>query len=1027
MPMLASLSLGPLRFDEPWILVLLPIALVAVVWIGRSSLAGLSGWTRWASPIVRCVLMGLLIAVAAQPGCRRRADAVAVVAVVDVSRSIPLGLAEQAQRFVRAVGDDKPASDRLGLVTAAGEPFIQALPTVRGVSGAAGSLGDASTTDLASAVRLARGIIPADAAGRILLLSDGNETAGGLLDAATEAASAGVPIDVVPLPFAHDAEVIAEELTVPPAAREGEPMVVRVALHASAPARGTLYLSMNDQLVRLTEDAIGLPVRLAPGRNVIALDVPAGSSGTARFAARFEPELAGGSPRGDAVLENNTASGVTFVTGDGRLLLVRPPGPEGLAESEALIATLRDAAIGLEVITPELFPQDYAELVGYDGIVLVNQPAYAFSEQSQLDLARFVSDNGGGLVMIGGENAYGAGGWIGSPLAEALPVRLDPPQNRQLPRGALAIVLDASGSMGAPVSGTSASQLDLAIAASVAATDTLSERDLITVISFSGSFRVDVPLAENQPQVVARRIRSIGLGGGTNLFPALDAARESLADAEAGQRHIIVLSDGQTTVSGGGVPGALERLRDAGITVSTVSIGDGADDQLMRALGEGSGGRFYKVRGSSIRTELPQIFTKEAQIVRRSLIWEGDPVTPALVSAGSEPLRGIPGVPPITGYVVTADREGGVSQVTMRGPEEDPIMAQRQFGLGRVVCFMSDAGGKWATGWQAWSGYRALWEQHVRWAMRAAGSANLRVDTRREGDDAIVTVRAVDDQGEPLVGGTLRARVAGPGGESPTLDLRQTGPGVWEGRFDARAEGTFVVSVQHAVDDGGEGARGVAQAAFTRSRGDELRFARANEALLRRVADLTGGRVLSLDEAPGAALWSRDGITMPLQVGPIWMLLAAIAAGLLLLDVALRRVRLDLLAGMRWLRESLRPRAQSAGASLSALQQAREQARQRMGSSDEAPADQAVSSETPASDSPGKPSRSSQAVADAMRVAAARPPAGDRAAEPVPPARGPTPVRPPAGQPDGGEVEQSSGLDRLMAAKRRAREQRDQT
>jgi hypothetical protein len=48
---------------------------------------------------------------------------------------------------------------------------------------------------------------------------------------------------------------------------------------------------------------------------------------------------------------------------------------------------------------------------------------------------------GGGLVMVGGPESFGAGGWIGSPLEDALPVRLDPPQKRQMPRGALALVI----------------------------------------------------------------------------------------------------------------------------------------------------------------------------------------------------------------------------------------------------------------------------------------------------------------------------------------------------------------------------------------------------------------------------------------------------------------------------------------------------------------------------------------------------------------------------------------------------------
>src|SRR6185369_4274360 len=48
---------------------------------------------------------------------------------------------------------------------------------------------------------------------------------------------------------------------------------------------------------------------------------------------------------------------------------------------------------------------------------------------------------GGGLVMLGGPQSFGAGGWINSDVAKVLPVKLDPPQTRQMRNGALALVM----------------------------------------------------------------------------------------------------------------------------------------------------------------------------------------------------------------------------------------------------------------------------------------------------------------------------------------------------------------------------------------------------------------------------------------------------------------------------------------------------------------------------------------------------------------------------------------------------------
>ena len=58
-------------------------------------------------------------------------------------------------------------------------------------------------------------------------------------------------------------------------------------------------------------------------------------------------------------------------------------------------------------------------------------------------ICRYVTDLGGGLVTIGGPESYGAGGWIGSPVARILPVDMDPPQKKQMPKGALVLIMHA--------------------------------------------------------------------------------------------------------------------------------------------------------------------------------------------------------------------------------------------------------------------------------------------------------------------------------------------------------------------------------------------------------------------------------------------------------------------------------------------------------------------------------------------------------------------------------------------------------
>src|SRR5688572_4037191 len=99
--------------------------------------------------------------------------------------------------------------------------------------------------------------------------------------------------------------------------------------------------------------------------------------------------------------------------------------------------------INLEVRKVSAFPRDVVELQGYDAIVLHNVP-YGHggldTEQDKM-LARYVHDMGGGLVMIGGKDAFGAGGWQGTKTEEILPVNMEIPAQRQMPKGALVLIM----------------------------------------------------------------------------------------------------------------------------------------------------------------------------------------------------------------------------------------------------------------------------------------------------------------------------------------------------------------------------------------------------------------------------------------------------------------------------------------------------------------------------------------------------------------------------------------------------------
>jgi uncharacterized membrane protein len=76
------------------------------------------------------------------------------------------------------------------------------------------------------------------------------------------------------------------------------------------------------------------------------------------------------------------------------------------------------------------FPTTREELFTYRAIVLGSIEASYFSHEQLRMIADFVSERGGGLLMIGGRHAFAEGGYAGTPVAEALPVALDPAFSR---------------------------------------------------------------------------------------------------------------------------------------------------------------------------------------------------------------------------------------------------------------------------------------------------------------------------------------------------------------------------------------------------------------------------------------------------------------------------------------------------------------------------------------------------------------------------------------------------------------------
>ncbi len=270
-----------------------------------------------------------------------------------------------------------------------------------------------------------------------------------------------------------------------------------------------------------------------------------------------------------------------------------------------------------------------------------------------------------------------------------------------------------------------------------------------------------------------------------------------------------------------------------------------------------------------------------------------------MVYSLSETLKGMaPPLPPLDGYVITGPK-GGLSQLVLATHQADPLLATCQSGLGRCVAFTSSADTRWAGQWLQWSDFARFWEQVVRWAGKPAQATDCEIFTDVEGQQATVNVEAFDTEGKFLQLTAIEGQVLTPEMKGEPMQLVQTGPGQYSGRFRAPVSGSYIVNLQYRRTGPDEKSR-LANAVVNVPFAPEFRDLSDNAPLLKEVSKMTGGRVLSLASDPNTVnLYEHAGLEFPETHLPLLRPLMLAWIAIFLLDVAVRRVILNVRAGLR--------------------------------------------------------------------------------------------------------------------------------
>lgn len=870
------------RFAEPaflWLLLLLPF-----VWFMARRLRGIPLRRRMTILALRTLLLLLLVLSLARMEFARTTRDLAVFFLLDRSDSIPPARQEEQLALLGEITQTGGPNDHVGVIVFGGEASVETSTVSRyEFEGRLLSSVDGTATDIGGALRLALAAFPADKMKRIVLVSDGNENAGSALDVARHARNSGVPIDTIPVEYEASNDVRIDRITLPQNTNEDAPFDVRVHLTSDEAARGVLRLYRDGDLVAQEE------VPISAGRNVpLVIPQRLEEGGFHTYEATIEVP-------GDLRPQNNRAEGYTWVEGEPRVLLVEGGDPASIGH---LAAALRVENIRVDVGGPSSLPTSLDELQRHDAIILSNTAAGMMTRGQMQLIERGVHDLGIGLVMIGGENSFGAGGYTDTPVEAALPVSMDIRERRVLPNGALVIILHT---VEIPQGNAWAREISLA------ALNVLSSEDYFGLVYFGapagqamgafGSWSERWLWDPGVQRVGEKRnmrsaIRGVQPLDMKNFDAAMRVAWRGLENVPAQTKHIVIISDGDPSPPSMTV---MNDVRNAGVTISTVVIAphNQFNVENMEQIAYRGGGNFYYPQ---LPSELPRIFTREATVVRQSLIRE-ETFTPSF-DMPSELLQEVSALPPLDGYVVTSPKDLATQALVTEW--DDPLLAHWRHGLGKAAAFTSDAKTRWAPAWVAWDGFAQFWAQTVRWALRESQSPNYQVATEIAGGRGRVVVDAMDDAGNYRNFLDFDTVVLGPDFEPLTLDMRQVAPGRYEATFPAGRVGTYMVSMT-AEDRETEGAEFLTTG-VSLSYSPEYGTSRSNTPFLERLSEASGGRLVR--DPSVYTPWERTMLPER-RPRPVWPLLLLLAALLLPVDVFVRRVYMSWSDVAGWLSRRL--------------------------------------------------------------------------------------------------------------------------
>ena len=872
-----------LTFEQPLLLLLLiPIGILVFLTWRRMSLP-FPRPQRNMMLASRLALFLLVISALAGAALSLPISRQAVVFVGDISASTA---AQQGfiEKWINNAIQHKRPDDQVGIVAIGRNALVEQSVRTQIDFSQFESTPDTNYTDLAAGLRLAAAILPQDSERRIVLLSDGHQNLEDALPEAQLLQQEGIRLDIVPLPSSSGPEARVDNLNAPTTLHTNEHFLLHARLFSNVAQRVTLRLYLDQTL--LLQQSLQLNV----GEQEVTFNLQAPPAGFHTFRLTMDAPL-------DTISQNNEAAAFVSVQGPPNVLIIEGRPNAGHNIAAALQATKIKVTIG----TPSDLPITLQGLVNYDSVVLADVPAADLGPTRMQVLQSFVRDLGRGLVVSGGENSYGLGGYANTPLEETLPVSMEIPQHKDTPTIAVVLVIESLEEDTA---------INISKEAGKAVVNLLTPRDYIAVSAAFGSLVIPMQHVSNKA-AINQAINAMTPNDPQSYLPDLAAAENALLHTDAKIKHVILLGDGDATDSY--ATQVLKMAREhITVTVVGTNISSYQDLTMMQQIASWGKGRFYRADNPN---SIPQIlFDETRQAARRAVIEE--PFVPAIV--GSHPiLTGLGPLPELDGYVATTLKP--VAQLVLISRLDDPVLAVWQYGLGRVAAWTSDAQGLWTANWLNWSNAARWWANLVTWTLPspdsqlivngeiAGGNGHIIVDLPPE---VSLATGSVSQQ-------QVQVKIVAPDLSQQTVTLQPSAPGRWEGNFPTTQVGSYLLHVTWQARSStktGFPSQLTTTSGLVVPYSPEFQTSGTDLHFLNLLAHAGGGIMLGPNAYASAFSQNLPSVYAAI---PITFWLFALAALLLPIDIALRRLSsLEFLAvGYQWVasRIGLRGFAQRKG------------------------------------------------------------------------------------------------------------------